>query len=176
MNPKTFEFVIELVDTMQHKFNGQEEEKRISELPHAEQAERHSYRMPNGDVAIPGMWLRGSLIDTLIDSAPTKSKLSTKRRVAPRIRIDPIMLDTGIKEYEIDVRSVPSGNMSRGGCRNIVVRPLIRKCQVTGRLITGLDESREMEKWLRQAGEEIGVGANRVNGYGRFKVISFKEV
>lgn len=174
---KTFQFTIEGTSPfMQHKFNGQEEERRTSELPHGEQAERHAYRTLEGKIGIPAVWIRGSIIDAFVDAAPSKTKQSTKRRVSPRVRVEPIMLDTGLKDYEIDVRGIPSGNMTRGGTRNIVVRPVVNKWQVSGKLITGLDESREMEKWLAQAGEEIGIGANRINGYGRFKVTTFKEM
>jgi len=177
MNNKTFEFTIEGTSAvMQHKFNGQEEEKRIAELPHAEQAERHAYRTLEKNIGIPAVWIRGSLIDAFVDAAPSKSKQATKRRVSPRIRVEPIMLDTGLTEYEIDVQGIPSPKTGRGGTRTIVVRPLLNKWQVSGKLITGLDESREMEKWLAQAGEEIGIGANRINGYGRWKVTTFKEM
>lgn len=156
-----------------HKFNGQEEERRLKELPHKEQAEYHAYRHENGNLAIPGEWLRRCVIDAFMEKAPKKDKQATKKRVSPRIRIDPILLDLGFKDYELDVRGIPVGNMSRGGSRDICVRPLIRKWIATGTLISGLDESREMQKWLEYAGEEIGIGSNRINGYGRFKVTSF---
>jgi hypothetical protein len=189
----TYTFSIEGVSPiLMHKFNGQEEEKRISELPHAEQAEYHAYhayRTAEGNLGIPNTWIRGCLIDTFIDAAPSKAKQKTKQRVSPRIRVEPMMLtiepqthevsevqmQIGCLPYDIQVDNIPTPKTGRGGTRQIVVRPLIRKWKTTGKLITGLDESREMEKWLAQAGEEIGIGANRINGYGRFKVTAFKQ-
>lgn len=174
---QTYTFSIEgVTPILMHKFNGQEEEKRVSELPHAEQAEYHAYRTSEGTLGIPSTWIRGCLIDTFIDAAPQKAKQKTKQRVSPRIRVEPMMLDLGIKTYEIDVQGIPSPKTGRGGTRTIVVRPLVRSpWHATGKLVIGLDESRELEKWLIQAGEEIGIGANRINGYGRFKVTAFKQ-
>lgn len=169
-----FDFKIEGTSPiLMHKFNGQEEERRLKELPHKEQAEYHAYRGENGNLALPAEWLRRSVIESFMDKAPKKDKQATKKRVSPRIRVDPILLDLNLKDYDIDVRGIPVGNMGRGGARDICVRPLIRNWTAIGTLISGLDESRAMKKWLEFAGEEVGIGSNRINGYGRFKVTSF---
>ena len=176
MTNESYKFEIEGTSpVMMHKFNGQDEEKRLKELPHKEQAEYHAYRTDDGDLALPAMWLRGCLIQGFIEKAPVKEKQRTKRRVSPRIRIEPVMMTLGTKDYEIDVRSVPSPQTGRGGTRDICVRPIIKQWKAKGTLVSGLDESREMRKWLEYAGEEIGIGSDRIDGYGRFKVTSFTE-
>ena len=158
-----------------HKFNGIDEEKKTKELPKEEQAEAHAYRCSNGNLAVPCEWIRGCLINLFILRAGNKEKTRTKIRVSPRIRIEPPLLDLGINEYEIDVRSAPSGNLSRGGTRDICVRPRIDSpWKIRGVLCSSLEENREMRKYLEDAGENIGIGSNRINGYGRFKVTSFE--
>jgi hypothetical protein len=161
---------------LMHRFNGIDEEKRLKELSDTEQAEAHAYRDGDRKLAIPAEWVRGCLIDVFILRAANKEKQKTKVRVSPRIRITPPLLTLELDDYEIDKRSAPAGNVSRGGARDICVRPLIPQWKTTGVLSSSLDENREMRKWFEDAGIEVGIGSNRINGYGRFKVTSFKEV
>jgi hypothetical protein len=165
-----------LTPILMHKFNGIEEEKQLKQKSDAEQAEAHAYRLPNGNLGIPCEWIRGCLIDYYILNAPPKKKSETRLQVAPRIRVEPYMLDLGIKNYIIDKRSVPSGNISRGGVRDFCVRPRIDQWRTDGMLITTLEKTvQEIRRDFEQAGLEIGIGSNRVNGFGRFKVVMFAE-
>ena len=163
-------------DMLPHKFNGLAEEKRIKEMPEAEQAEKHAYRHPNGNLAIPCEWFRGCIVNNFIDKAGAKTKTSTKNEVAPRLRVEPALIDLGIKDYEIDIRSVPSGGRS-GGIRDFCVRPRIGEWEAEFTLVSLLKHPvNDIKRSVEVAGVDIGIGSNRVNGFGRFEVVSCEEV
>jgi hypothetical protein len=86
---------------LQDKFNGKEEEKRIKTLPDPERAEYHCYRMVEGNresnLAIPGAWFSGCLIEHLINTAPPKMKKKTSQEVSSMISVHPIMINLEIK-------------------------------------------------------------------------------
>lgn len=161
---------------LMHKFNGLAEEKRIKEFADSEQAEKHAYRHTNGNLAIPAEWVRGCIINNFIDKAGAKMKTSTKKKVAPRIRVEPYMIDLGITDYEVDIRSVPSGG-ARGGVRAMCVRPIIETWEAGFTLLSQLDYSKaDIRRNIEVAGIDVGIGSNRVNGYGRFSLESFEEI
>lgn len=161
---------------LMHKFNGLAEEKRIREFSDSEQAEKHAYRHQNGNLAIPSEWVRGCIINNFIDKAGSKQKTSTKKKVAPRIRVEPRRIDLGLKDYEVDVRSVPSGGL-RGGVRDMCVRPLIEEWGAEFILLSQLDYSQaDIKRNVEIAGIDVGIGSNRINGYGRFMLESFEEI
>jgi len=171
---RKFDFELEGEETLFHKFNGLDEEKKIKKLPEKEQAEKHIYRHPNGNIAIPSIWLRGCIIEACIKRAGFKEKTREKERVSPRIRIEPLYLDIGQKVFEIDRRGIPSGG--KQGTRDICVRPLVKKWKAKGTLVTTLpEEISDLQTIFEYAGEEVGVGSNRINGYGRFKLTKFIE-
>jgi hypothetical protein len=162
---------------LQHKFNGLKEEKELKEKGDKEQAEAHAYRLPNGNLGIPSEWIKGCLRNYLISTAPSKKKTETKNTVSARITVEPYMLDLGVKDYTIDKRSVPAGNMSRGGVRDFCVRPKIEGWEVEGMLITTLDKKfDDLKRDFAASGVEVGIGSNRPNGYGRFAVTQFSQV
>lgn len=161
---------------MEAKFNGIENEKAIKALSEEEQAEKKLYRHPNGNIGFPGIWFRGCLIAEYERTAANKTKTITKERVSPRIKIEPFMIDSGLNDYEVYVRSISSGSR-KSGTRTMCVNPVIQEWTASGTLITTLDETKEdLKRKLNSAGENIGVGGNRINGYGRFTVIEFDEV
>jgi len=173
---KKYQFTIRGTNTLAHKFNGQKEEKALKQRSEKDQAENHVYRCDNGNIGIPCEWIKGSLRDYLINNAGNKEKTATKNYVAPRIAVEPMILDTHLTDYEIHKASVPSGG-KMAGTRDFCIRPLIRVWEVKGTLISSLDKtSKELEKDLIGAGIDVGVGSNRVNGYGRFEVVNFKEI
>lgn len=176
---KKFDVEIEgTTELLQHRFNGLDEEKRIKELPQEEQARKHTYINASGTLYFPSEWVRYAIIDTYIRRAGNKQKTKEKFRVSPAIRIQPAEITLGTKEYSIDIRSAPSGNVSRGGVRDFCVRPKISigwKAKFT--VLSGLSETaNEFKNILQEIGERYGIGSNRINGYGRFKVTSLKEV
>ena len=169
---KTYVFEIEgYTPIIMEKFTGQ----KPKNLPPEEEAELKAYRLPNGNLAVPSEWIRGALINEFV-SRVSKGKFMEKLRVAPRIIVQPQLIDLGIKDYEVFTRSVPAGSPYRGGTRKFCSSPLIRKWRVKAKLITTLPESaEEIRNVLAAAGENFGIGGFRVGGYGRFKVISFME-
>lgn len=174
--PLKVTFKLQINKVLMHKFNGQKEEKALKQRSDRDQAEAHAYRCDNGNVGIPQEWLKGCLREYLVSNAGNKEKTATKIQVAPRIAVEPMMLDAGISEYAINKTSVPSGG-KMGGTRDFCVRPEIKECEVEGILISSLGKSiQELEKDFIGAGRDIGIGSNRINGYGRFEVISFEEI
>ena len=174
---KKFEFKIEgETPILPHKFNGLAEEKRLKTESDEVQAKKHAYFTSEGNLAVPATWIKGAIIQEFYDSAPSKERTRTQKEVAPRIIIQPAMLDLGVKEYEIDTRSVPSGGR-RGGCRDFCVRPRLDvPWKISGVLITTLDISIEdLKRKFENAGMNQGVGSNRINGYGRFKLTKFEK-
>lgn len=174
---KKFEFEIEGRNLLMHNFNGQDEEKRIKELPDREQAEKHAYRGDDGLLYIPCNYLMGSLINAFVSRAGNKEKTKTKMEVASRIMVEPMELSLGISEYKMYKRSVPFGNMSRGGGREMVITPRIENWKAKGILVTTLDrEEKDLKTMFTIAGMDVGIGGDRVHGFGRFTVTSFKKL
>jgi len=172
---KQIEFEVEgTTPLMMHKFNGQRKAKELKNLTEEEQAEAHAYRTEDGFLAAPAAWFKGCIVNEYIRRV-SKGKMEKRNEITPAIRIEPWMLSLGIKDYKVDVRSVPSGSGYRGGCRDFCVRPLIEKWKCSGMIITSLDAS-ELKDVFEKAGQYVGVGSNRPNGYGRFKVTKFKVI
>jgi len=166
--------VEDLSPILVHKFNGQDESKRIKELSIEDQAEAYAYRNDEGLYA-PSEWFRGCLINQFIEAEKKKKKGSTKNRVSPRIQISPPEISLGTDTYKIDKRSASSGGRG-GGTRDWVVRPIIHEWAAEFTLRTTIEDSPSyIKQMLEYSGENVGVGSNRVNGYGRFKVVSFEE-
>ncbi|MBU0847341.1 hypothetical protein KKH23_09185 [Patescibacteria group bacterium] len=175
---KKFEFEIEgITEILPHKFHGLEEEKKLKTETEEIQAEKHAYFNSNGNLAIPSVWIKGALINEFYDSAPQKERTRTQKQVSPRLMIVPAMLDLGTKKYDVDVRSVPAGGR-HGGCRDFCVRPIIKlPWKVKGTLITTLDISdKDLRRKFENAGMNQGIGSNRINGYGRFKIVVFNNL
>lgn len=163
-----------------HKFCGIEESKAIKELPDSEQAEKVAYRDKNGKLAIPVTNMRACIIEAFYDTAGKGQKTKTLKNIAPRIRIasmgdDLSNLTLSTQEYEIDKRSYSAGGRS-GGIRDFVVRPIISEWETSFILSSTVDiQDDDLEYKMGFAGSDIGVCSNRVNGYGRFEVVSFNR-
>jgi len=155
-----------------HKFCGRE--KPPEDMPDEEVAEKYAYRLVNGNLAFPGEWLYGALINAGRESAPKGSKKKQEGFVAKRIRVRPALADLGIEDYEIDRRVVK--NYGRGGTSTeIAVKPRIDSWSVELKIVTSLEES-ELARLLNYAGENVGVGNDTKHGYGLFTVTSLTEV
>jgi hypothetical protein len=173
---KTIEFEIELTSPVkQHKFNGQEREKELKQKPFEEQAEAHTYRCGNGNIAFPAMWIYGSLLDAYYELAGKSERTKTQKQMGSRIQVSPPMLDTGIEEYEVDVASAPAGSTFRGGTRDMFPKPRIDVARVRGTIRTTV-APKDMREKLEYAGLNVGIGSDRKHGYGRFRVIDWKVV
>ena len=169
-------FVIKVKNHLSLKYVGADEEKALKERSTKEEAEAHAYRLPNGNLAIPNSHVCGCLRDYLISHAGDKKKKITEEQVRPRLRIEPVMLDTGIKDYTIDSRLVLVKKSGRIASIIRCSRPLIPECKISGTLVTTLDRTIEdLHRDLNGALQEIGMGSDRIEGYGRGEVISFLE-
>ncbi len=170
---KSYEFEVEGVSPLLiHQFRGQEEEKQIKALSPKEQAAKHLYTN-DGKIVIPGAHFRGSIINAMINRAIKNSKMTTKEKNAPRIAVEPFYLLIEPQKYDVNTRAIPI-KQGRKSVMDFVSQPEFKTWKVKGIIKTTLDD--DMKSWLVEAGENSGVGTNRVNGYGRFKVTSFREV
>lgn len=160
---------------LEDNFHGIEEEKSFKSLPDKQQAEKHLYRGKNKTIIIPSCYVSGCLRNEYILEAASKTKRSTEMFVCPRILISPAELDTGLKDFTLRKRPVPAGNMSRGGCMDMKVSPKLDEWEVEGTLITTLPyTSEEIRSKMEAAGVNVGLGADKKHGYGRFEVIEWK--
>jgi len=154
-----------------HKFCGKE--KPPEEMEEEKIAEMYAYRLPNGNLGFPGEWLYGALVNAARMTAPKMSKKQTEEYVAKRVRVRPAMADLGIKSYEIDRRVVK--NYGRGGTNTeIAIKPRIDRWSVELIVTTTLPKD-ELERLLKYAGENVGVGNDTKHGYGLFKLLSLRE-
>jgi len=160
-----------------HKFNGKDVEKSLKEKSDFTQAEAHAYRTEDGNLAIPASWFRGCLIEYLVSTAGAKQKTSTKQEVSPRIQILPELISLGTKEFEIDKRAIPVKIHGKIADMDFCIRPIIKSWKVTFTLVSALDKTaKQLKIDLENAGIEQGIGSNRINGYGRFEVVSFNKI
>jgi hypothetical protein len=175
VKPAQIEFEIELTSPVKmHKFNGLKMEADLKEKTIEEQAEAHGYRCPNGNVAIPAIWIYGSITEAFYELSGTGSKAKTQKMVSSRIQVFPPMIDIGTDKYEIDVASAPAGG-TRGGVRDFFVKPRIDGAKISGLIKTTLSPDDVKEKFV-YAGEEIGMGSDRKHGYGRYKITKWNTV
>jgi hypothetical protein len=159
---------------LMHKFNGLDESKTNKQKSDKEQAECSAYRNSDGNLYMPSTWFRGALIEYFLRNAPKKGVTTEKQEVSPRIAVEPMMLDLNIKIFKIHKTAIP---VKQGGRQvmDFSVKAEIEKWTVSGTIITTLDKSfEEIKRAFIGAGEDVGVGANKINGYGRFEVIEFE--
>jgi len=177
VNPKNvYEFEIQGESLLSHLFNGLKEEKEIKELPIREQVEKHVYRGDDDVIYAPATWIRGALINAFVSRAGAKKGKSKKEEVAPRITVLPEQLPFTPQEYSIDKRSIPSG-IGKNTVRDMCYRPRFDNWSIKGSIVTSMDiPEKDMKAMLEVAGDDIGIGSNRINGFGRFTVTSFKRV
>ena len=170
---KVYEFEISGERLLHQQFVGQEETRALKALPDKERAEALTYKDDKGRYGMPNTHVRGSVVEEMVNRAPKNMKKTTKERVSPRIVVEPSFLVLSPQKYVINRRGI---KVEQGGkvSMDFVVQPEFRGWSVKGLLKTTLDD--DMRKWLELAGMEVGVGTNRINGYGRFKVASFKRV
>ena len=171
-----FEFEIEGESLLSHRFNGLKEEKESKELPIREQIEKRIYRNDDGVIYAPAEWVRGAMITAFVSRAGAKGGKAKKLEVSPRIMVTPPKLPFSQQEYTIDQRSVPSG-AGKLTVRDICYRPHFKDWKITGRITTTLDATeKSMREMFEVAGVDVGIGSNRINGFGRFMVTSFKKL
>jgi len=170
-------FKIKVRNHLTNKYVGNDEEKALKERTANEEAEAHANRLPNGNLAIPNSHVCGCLRDFLISHAGDKKKKITEEYVRPRLRVEPLVLDTGLKDYTVDSRLVIVKKNGRVAAITRCARPLILECELSGFLVTTLDKSlEELRKDLDSALKEVGMGSDRIEGYGRGEVTSFTQV
>jgi len=157
--------------------------EKQSKLPPSERAEALAYRTENGNLGIPRKWLKGALVNAFIRQKTSASLASQaakaeKQRVSPRIWFTEEILDLNIDKYEIDTQIVLV-KTTTGDIQTVAeaIRPKVTDWEVEGVLVTTLPDSKEeLEETFQLAGSEVGIGSNRINGYGRFRVTEFTEI
>jgi len=169
-----------ITPVMFDKFSGKEAVKRNQELPYDEQCQKKVYRMENDDkanLAIPGVWLQESLKESFIVHAGRGKKQEMDRQASSGIQIRELMIDLNQTDYEIDERQIPVKKNGSTVDRNIVYRPLLRNWIATFTLDINMPLSQtDIMAELKRAGEEIGMGAGRKIGFGRFQIEKFTKI
>jgi len=156
--------------------------KTLDSQPKTQQARDRAYWHSNGNLGVPQTWLKGSMVEAFIrqktDSGPeSQSAKNEKQRVCPNIRFEPLMFDLKTKDYTINESTVLV--KQSGTVKTMVncVRPLIENWEFEGTLVTTLPETaEELRKNLEYAGYYVGIGSNKINGFGRFEVVEFRQV
>jgi len=159
---------------LHHKFNGQEEEKKLKKLPDKEQAEAHLYKNAEGKAYVPAIWISQALKNAYIEMAPKGQKTSYARYISARLTVYPLEIILPVQKYVIDKRSAPS-QIGKKACRDFCVRPRFDEWDLTFKVRTTLS-LREFKKILEFAGTDLGIGSGRKLGFGRFSVVEVKEI
>lgn len=166
----------EINPLLHHRYTG----VATTTLSDEDAAENSCYRMVDDDeesnIAIPGTWLRGCVIQSFVDTA--KKKTAAEVYFSPNVQVMEYRIDTGIKKYVIHKAVIPVKKNGKIAAQGFVCRPLINKYKISFTLQTTLeDESdKDVERAVRNAGKSVGIGAGRKLGFGRFEVVSFKKI
>lgn len=163
------------------QFNSQdkENEKSMENQPPAEKAEKHCYRNPvSQKIYAPSRWIKGCIRDYLVNVAASKTKQKTERECSSFIAVEPPECDFDQQKYEINISTVLVKKNGKIVNMTECVRPLFRhpwKINFIIHFDLGKNKE-EYRKIIDNAGRFQGIGSNTKNGYGRFKVIDFKEI
>lgn len=164
---------------MMHKFNGTSEGTRMKALPDMQQAEASAYRM-NGEksnLAIPGAWITGCLIESFIRNAGRNQKGAVELEVAPALQVEETLIDLKIRDFMVDKRSIPIKKNGKTTARDFCVRPKVDLWKVAFTLQSVLERpDKDIEEELRRAGKYVGIGSGRKIGFGRFEVLTFEKL
>lgn len=142
-----------------------------------EEAEKRVYRMRTGkrNLFIPSIWLYKSTINA--SSFYKIGKRGASTILAGTIRIEPLEIDLGVKNYEIDRQPVVVQNS-----RIMRVRPRLDKWKASFEIVYNekyFNKPDMLKAILEEAGERVGIGDCRPQKkmfYGTFKVTQFKEI
>jgi len=171
LNEKRFRVEIEgVTPILMNRFVGQNlNTKRMSE---EEIAEIHCYRNEKGNLYIPREWIIGLILD-VVSYSVSKRKKEAMSWIARRIWVEEEQIDLGVKDYDIDRRVVTISGKTTFTCE-ICIRPKINKWKAKFHIMTTLSKD-YLLYLLKCGGREIGIGSNRMHGFGQFKVISVVE-
>jgi predicted HNH restriction endonuclease len=137
----------------------------------------------SGGVVLPNEWLKKALMDSASKSkivphyARSKNQTYSFYMQSMMVEVDnPICVKKDLKGYGAYVNGNPSSMKKSKVWR---VRPLLEKGWRAKFSMTdpeGRMKKSELEVLLRFAGYMVGIGDNRINNFGRFDVLSVKEV
>ena len=142
------------------------------------EAEGFAYRKSNKELYIPQEAIYGAIINGA--SWYKINKRSAAQVLAGAIRIDPIEVGLGTKNYKIDSRPVNVGG--RKSSKIIRHRPRIEKWKVSFTIIYNdgmIGDASIIKEVLQEAGERVGIlsfSPRNRGSFGCFKVTKWKEV
>ena len=160
-----------------NKPDTKENMKRALTKSDREQAETRAYRTEDGNLALLNAWIKSCICNYYVDTAPNKMKNIYKNEIFPRVNISPLLIDIG--ETDFDIRKQPILIKQSGRVANIEFPAQPIRNEWSGKFIleTTMDMlADDVKKLVEKAGKYNGLGSNRINGYGRFKVTSFKRL
>jgi len=173
LTERIFKVTVEgVTPILMHKFPLDQE--AFQNLTLQEKIRESAYIDENGLYA-PNVWFKGALINAFLEQVPAVKRKQLKNSLSPYIRIEPLKIYFGKKEYSVNVAVVSI----KRGCKEIRYRPQVDlPWSLSFKILTTLPRQQYPDKIfkdrLEYAGQNVGVGDNRINGYGRFKVSTFK--
>ena len=171
---RKFYFKIKGDALVMDKFSGLEKKALSPE----QEAEGRVYRTEEGKAYLPARCIRAALRDSFVAAIERgKGRLAERTRVWPRIIVEPSELIITPQEYDVWTRVVLIYSKGRVARTEYKSNPIFRDWTLEGYIVTTLKEpDHVIKERLEYAGRELGIGASRVLGYGRFKVVDFKRV
>lgn len=153
------------------------EEKRITmktkKYDNVEQAEKVAYRDKKGMLYVPSEAIKGSMINAA--SYKKVGKFSLKPIIASAVRIEPLEISLGTKDYEIDLRTVVIQRKDRV----IKARPKIEDWKIKFTVVYNeemISDPNIIRECLKEAGERVGIldfRPQKMGSFGMFKVTKF---
>lgn len=151
-----------------------------------ELADKSCYRHNNGNLGIPTINIKSALVDGMVSNYDNKTYKMKKLEIYPDISIettdesDVIVIDLGTNDYDIFKRSVLIRKRRDGSFEKashaVNARINLWKCKFILENRTKDYTSKDMEKILELTGKRIGICGFRKGGFGRFEIVSFKEI
>lgn len=155
---------------MQHRFVADGTVGQRKKLTPKEEVEQALYRNAKGIIYQPGESFRRAMMEAAKQFV-MKGRATYSKAIGGGVTIEPYPV-LKPQRYEQDARRV---RIPATGGAIVRYRPIFPDWEIAFRLEL-LDEDIPLEvlrKILEAAGARIGVGDNRVNGFGRFEVASF---
>ena len=160
---------------LQHRYLGDESpiKKSGAKPTKEEEVESALYRRGDGTIYQPGESIKRAMSQVASDfRVEGRGKKTYKQVIAGSISVDPQIVMTP-QDYVIDGRRVVIPT-TRGA--QMRYRPMFEKWSLSFN-IELLDEDLNPEvvkEILASAGHKVGIGDNRLNGFGRLEVVKFK--
>jgi hypothetical protein len=149
--------------------------RKTTDYDHKEEAEKVAYRTEDGKLYVPSTAIKGCLINAA--SYQKIGKYAAKPIVAGGVRIEPIEIDLGTKDYKIDLRTVV---IQRN--RVVKARPRLDTWKAKFTIVYNenlIGNHDIIRQFLEEGGERVGIldfSPRNKGEFGTFKVTKWLPV